>query len=205
VSASRVPAVIAAVLLASTGVARADDDPEVLHAAEDYFTGETQQGYAWAAVGAVSITLGSLALASDSDVARGTGYPMLAVGAIQLGAGVVSWISPPRRLRRARAAVAVDPEAYRVAERKRMGRVVVGFRALRVAEVAMMVIGAGLAIGGARTDRDLLVGIGGGIAFQGLAMLALDAPAEERAARYVERLSVSIAPGGVAVGWNSRW
>lgn len=204
-SRSPVPAVLIASVLATAGVARADADPEVVLAAEEYFAGETRQGYAWAAVGAVSITLGSLGLASDSDLARGMGYPMLAVGAIQLGAGVVSWISPPRRLRRARAAVAVDAEAYRVAERKRMGRVVVGFRALRVAEVAMMVIGAGLAIGGARTDRDVLVGIGGGIAFQGLAMLALDAPAEGRAERYVERLSVSVAPGGVAVGWNSRW
>jgi len=174
---------------------------EVLDAATDYFTGERAQGAAWGAVGAIAIAGGVVALASDDDLAHGAAYPLLAVGAIQLGAGVVSYVSPPRRLRRARTAIGRDARTYAEGERRRMGKVTFAFDALRVTEVALVAIGAGLAIGGARAERDVLVGIGGGIAFQALAMLALDGVADARAARYVERLSIALGHDSAAVGY----
>ncbi len=185
----------------ATGEAASGGDTEAaIAAAATYFAGERAQGAAWSAVGAVAITTGALALARGDDLARGAGYPLLAVGVIQLGAGVVSYLSPPRRSRRIRAALARDPQAIG-GELRRMRRVEFAFDALRVTEVALIAVGAGLVIGGARADRDVLVGIGGGLGFQALAMLALDAAAEDRAARYVERLSIAAGGGVVAVGY----
>lgn len=184
----------------------AEDAPaaaDVGAAARDYFAGEAAQAHAWTAVGVVAITAGAFGIASDDDTARGAGYPVAIVGAIQLGAGVISYISPPRRARRAARAVAEDPAAYAAAERTRMRTVTRAFTALRIAEVALAVGGAGLAIGAAREDADFYVGLGGGIAFQAVVMLALDASAEHRAARYVERLAIGVTAdgGGLVLGY----
>jgi hypothetical protein len=170
-------------------------DAEVLLAAGEYFDGEYDQAWGWTTTGAMTLAAGGFALAADDELANGAAYPLLAVGAIQLGAGVVSFISPPRRLRAARRAAATDrgATAYGHGEAKRMRRVVGFFTALRVVEVTLLVGGTGLALGGSAADDDLLVGIGGGIAFQALAMLALDSHAEERAHRYLKRLSVALA------------
>ena len=175
------------------------NDPPALAASAEYFAGERAQGAAWGAVGVVSVTAGALLLASDDDHARGAAIPMLAFGAIQVGAAGFSFFSPPRRLRKARAAVARDAAAYQRDELKRIERVDFWFGVLEISEIVLIVGGAGLAIGAAAEGSDTWVGVGGGLVFQGTAMLALDASAHARAKRYIEKLRVAPTPGGAAV------
>ena len=188
-------AVAAALLVAAP--ARADD----LAASRTYFAGERAQGAAWGAVGAVGIATGAVALARGDDLARGAAYPLLAVGAIQVGAAVFSYIGPPRRLRRAETAR--DPAAWRQAEHARMKRVVVAFTALETAEISLVAVGTGLVLAGKERGSDTMIGIGGGIAFEALAMLALDGAAHARADRYLERLSIGVTGQSARIAWTT--
>jgi hypothetical protein len=202
--ADRVVALAAAALVAmAPSAARADEPDPTVAASRAYFAGERAQGVAWGATGVASLAIGAYAYSTDDDIARGLSYPFLAVGAIQLGAAVFSYISPPRRLRSYERAFAANPDEARTKERKRMKRVVVAFDALRVAYISLMVVGSGLVIAGSETERDTLVGVGGGLAFQSLAMLALDAAAEDRALRYLDSLSVTVTP--TSAGLSIRW
>ena len=204
VPADRVAALaVAIVLLAAPPAARADELDPTVAASRAYFAGERAQGAAWGVTGLSSLAIGAYAYSTGDDTARGFAYPFLAVGAIQLGASVFSYISPPRRLRSYERAFAADPDAARTKEHKRMKRVVFAFDALRVTYISLMVVGSGLVIAGSRSDRDTLVGVGGGLAFQSLAMLALDSAAEDRALRYLSSLSVTVTPTSAAL--SIRW
>jgi hypothetical protein len=202
IPAHRVAAAAVAAAIAAPDAARADD-AAVLAASTDYFAGERAQGAAWGVVGAVSVTAGALGLASDDAHARGAAIPMLSFGAIQLGAAAFSYFSPPRRLRKARAAIARDGTGYLRVERARIERIVFWFDVLKVSELALIVGGTGLALGAARAGSDTWVGVGGGLAAQGMLMLALDASAHDRALRYLDKLSIGVVPGGAAASFST--
>jgi hypothetical protein len=165
------------------------DAREAVRPAVEYFRGEFVQGFAWTGVGLASIGGGVVLVTRDDDFARGAGYPMIGVGAIQLIAGVVSFISPP--LRAARAASAVREgrgEAVIAGERKRIRRVNRGFRVLEMTELALL-FGGGATAGIAYVyDRPTLTGVGLGIAVEATAMFVLDWFAHRRAVRYQHAL-----------------
>ena len=186
----RLVCVFVAVLALDAAAAHADAATEAAgSAAVTYFRGELTQGFAWTGVGLASVGAGVVLVTRDGDVERGAAYPAFGFGAIQLIAGVVSFVSPPLRATRAAAAIARGHGRELLAdERKRIRRVNLGFRVLEITELALVVGGGATAAIAYRGDHPTVTGVALGLAVEGAAMFVLDWFAHRRAVRYQHAL-----------------
>jgi len=153
-----------------------------------YFDGEYREGFAFTLAGAGASVASSLLLEGGSDLGRGASIPLLAVGFIQLGAGIVLHGRTPNQVAKLDALLAADPAALKAVETKRMKRVVVQFFALEVVEITLCAGGGALAVAGGVLEKDMLLGAGIGLAIQAAVMLSLDYLAHRRASRYLDSL-----------------
>lgn len=169
-------------------------------ASVEYLGGEFLQGFAWSGVGLVSIGTGIVLVTRDDEVAKGASYPVLGVGAIQLGAGIVSFISPPRRAARNAVLIAADHDGFLRDEGKRIRRVNTAFRVLAITELALVVGGVATAVIGHAKDAPTAEGVGIGLASEAAVMYVLDHFAHRRAERYAARLSARADTTGFVVG-----
>lgn len=189
--------------LTPADIARLDEEPTGLsvdgmdRAMVTYFRGERLGGVGFASVGASSLIAGGLMLGSSSDFWKGMSYPLLGLGGIQFLVGSVTLFSPTLRMRRFKKQMRADASGYRATEGKRMRGVRLTFKLLFITEIVVAAAGAGMAIYGSRTDRDVLAGIGAGLSAQALLLLLQDSLAARRAGRYLDALNdfrVAIAP-----------
>lgn len=162
-----------------------------------YFRGERLGGVGFSSVGLSSLVAGGLMLRSSADFYQGMSYPLLALGGIQLLVGGAVLYTPTPRMRRFRKQIGADPAGYRTGESKRIRGVKLTFKILVIAELAMAAAGAGMAIYGARADKDLIAGIGVGLSVEAALLLLQDSLASRRASRYLDALTdfrVALAP-----------
>ena len=197
-SPSRPPLLAALLALLAPAAAWGDPPASLDQTMERYFHGERDEGYAWMAAGDASLVAGGALLAQGSGIARGLSYPLLAVGAIQLVAGLSSLARSDGRLDDLRRRSALDPRAVREGEGKRIERLNFLFKVIRYTEYSLLGLGAVGAAVGAGIREDQLLGAGLGLAEEAALMLTLDHFAEQRAHRYgagLGRLAVAIEPG----------
>lgn len=188
-------ALVIAALLVAIAPGRAAGEP-TRAAMESYFAGEKRGGLVLAGMGAAGLGTGAILVTRDSDLARGAGYPALAIGAAHLAAGVFVYLSSDRRIDRFGPAIDRDPTAFAAAERERIAGVRRQFLILKIVEGALIAGGTAAAIYGLSDDRDLAAGIGIGIAAEATATLIFDIVADRRAAHYLGALRLSATRDG---------
>lgn len=174
--------------------AQTDADPRVDADAMEvsmvrYFRGERLGGVAFASVGMTSLVAGGLMVDSSSDFRRGLSYPLLVLGGAQFLVGSVVLITPGLRMRRFKRQIRESPAIYRTRERKRVLGIGSTVRYLLYTELAIAVSGVGLAIYGAREDKDLIAGIGVGLTIEALTLLIQDTFVKRRARGYLRALT----------------
>jgi hypothetical protein len=163
-------------------------DVEMRLAMHDYFAGEYREGWAFLGVGLAAGGAGATLLALGTDLTIGTAIPVIAIGVIQLAAGIVLLARTGGQVRDLDLELTRDENAYRDAELPRIRRVNTEFDILMIVEIGLTVAGAvtfGVGIG---TETDIATGIGLGTMIQSLAMLVLDLFAGARADDYTEAL-----------------
>jgi len=175
-------------VLALTSTAQAETPAEAKAIMRDYFDGEKTGGYVLVGLGLGGVVAGTLLLREPSDVRKGLSYPLLAVGALHLAAGVYVGIASDQRIDDFGQEIERDGQAWTLRERDRMDGVATQFTVLKLVEVGLIAGGAGLAYYGWRTRRGKLEGAGIGIAIEAAVTLAFDLWASHRANDYRDQL-----------------
>jgi hypothetical protein len=171
-----------------------------------YFFGEKWQGPFFMGTGAAGLVIGSSLAAQDSDFMRGTGYPMIAVGALQALVGAIIFFRTDAQLARLERLLDQNPTELRARELSRIRRINLQFELLAATESLLLVGGAITATAGAARRNDLLKGVGLGLVIESVATLALDLVAAQRALRYTSSLTrfdvglLGSAAGGSTTG-----
>ncbi len=159
---------------------------EALRAAMlEYYAAEKREALVFLVVGLFTVVVAIL-LARGAVLERAMGYPLVAVGLVQLAVGGVGQVRAGRKLAAVEAALARDEEACRGAEIPRMRRVIAGFRLYQTIEIALLALGLALTFG--LRARPALHALGIGLVVQSSVMILLDRLAQRRAARYAAAL-----------------
>jgi hypothetical protein len=164
--------------------ARPEEAEEMVVHLRNYFGGELDEAAWWLGVGAGAAYTGSSLAASGRDEGIGASIPLLAIGAIQLGAGIVLLARTDGQIRDLSALARKDLAAYRAEELPRMERVNFWFDVYQAVEISLMVVGFAGIVYGAVDHQDAVMGAGIGLATQATAMLSFDVIAAARADEY---------------------
>ncbi len=176
--------IVLAMATATARVARAQDAARMTADMERYFEGERRAGYVALGVGLAAAGGGVWLITRDDPRARGASWPILAVAAGEIGAGIVLLVRTGGQIDDRRAQIATDPGKFRSSERTRMARVARTFTGLKYAEISLMLGGIATAYLGQRGGHLRLQGAGLGLAAQALAVLMFDLEASSRADEY---------------------
>ncbi|MEO7110992.1 MAG: hypothetical protein ABI183_11190, partial [Polyangiaceae bacterium] len=198
----RIPsfALVALSLTVPARTARADDAPvskeSIATDMDEYYAGEARSAYGIAALSVASVGGGAVLVTRPTDFARGLGWPLLVLGAVE-GVGAVFYafqVSGERR--HYRDSLTANPAAFRDEELAHMRGTTKRFIFYQATELGLTLAGAGIATYGFATNKDVLKGAGLGLAAIGLPFLVIDAVNNKRAARYrdeVQRLDPASA------------
>jgi len=152
--------------------------------------GERTSGFVPFLISGVStVTTGSLLVAGGSQLGRSAGWTLLSFGALEVLAGLYFGLSSFGKEAALDAAFLADPVAFQASERARLNRITTRFQPILLAvEGALTVAGGTMAaVGGFRHD-DTLLGVGLGLAVQGLVLFLLDWAVLDRAQAYASVL-----------------
>jgi hypothetical protein len=153
-----------------------------------YFAGEKAEGIPFLGAGLAAFATGGVLFSRRTALARGAAWPIVIIGVIQTGAGVVVYSRTDAQVARLDEQMASDPAALKKAELARMQRVNNEFAILKWAELGLAAGGVGLTTYGIAVDDDTWKGVGLGLAAQATVMLILDLFAAGRADRYTDAL-----------------
>lgn len=163
-----------------------------------YFSGELPGGIWLMGIGAPALAGGTALVLQPNAFTRGLAYPLLAVGAIELVAGMAFCVNSIRRVPRFDREIGSRPAAFRDTELSRMRSVNRQMSLLEAAEITLVLASGVLAGAGALSQQDLLTGIGTGLMLQSSILLVYDQLAGRRAALYTQslaRFSVGVTGG----------
>ena len=180
-------ALIILALLAST--ARAETPAEAKAIMTDYFDGEKTGGYVLVGMGIAGIASGTFLLKADCQIRVGMSYPLLAVGALHVAAGVYIGIASDNRITDFSREIDRDGQAWTERERDRIDGVQTQFTVLKLVEIGLVAGGAGLAYWGYTKGHRRVEGAGIGIAIEAAATLLFDLWASRRADGYADDLA----------------
>ncbi|MEW6775098.1 MAG: hypothetical protein AB1405_02285 [Bdellovibrionota bacterium] len=150
-----------------------------------YFTGEKQGGLWFLGTGIVALAIGGWVCRHPAWY-RAILYPLLIVGMIQAGAGLVLQLRTNSQAARLEKQLFENPAEYKAGELSRLEKTMLGFRVFKVCWLLMIAAGVFLAYRSPAESPRLAVGIG--LIAQGAAMLVLDLFAESRAQIYAEAI-----------------
>jgi hypothetical protein len=173
----------------------AHDTAKMREDLEAYFAGERRAALYAGTVGLLSVGGGIGFVLRGNKLVRGAGWSLIGLGALQaIGGGgyaiVLSHTVPEHEAQLAR-----DPVAFKRDELTRMHGVVSRFTPIRWQDLAVAVLGAGIATYGFGSRRSTWKGVGLSISLQALAALALEEIDYHRALGYQEQL-VHFQPNG---------
>lgn len=156
--------------------------PELL----SYFTAEKHGAALIAAIGAASVALAAYLWLGRGSF-RAMAWPLVLIGAaeIALGAGLLLRTDP--QVRRLEEGFGSTPQAAVESERRRMTKVNRSFKVIQAVEVALLVVGLGLAFG-FRSRHPAWAAVGMGLVLQAAVTLVFDLFAEHRALVYTRWL-----------------
>jgi hypothetical protein len=165
--------------------ARAQQDP-VAVALHTWHRGERASGLGpFLGAGLATGVAGGLLVASGTTLDRSAGWPLLTVGALELVAGLIFGLSSFGREDERAAALLADRAGFLTAERARVARITSRFQPILLAVEAAITLGGGVTAGvGALQRNDTLLGVGLGLAVQGLVLFLLDWAVLDRAQAY---------------------
>jgi hypothetical protein len=153
-----------------------------------YFAGERAEGVPFLGAGLAAFATGGVLFSRRTALARGAAWPIVVIGVIQTGAGIVVYSRTDAQVGRLDEQMARDPGALRSEELARMQRVNTEFVILKWTELGLAAGGVALTTYGIAQDDDTLKGVGLGLAAQATVMLILDLFAGGRADRYTDAL-----------------
>lgn len=179
-------------LLAGPALAqRAPGDPlrDQLHA---WHRGERVSGFVpFLGSGVASTVTGGLLVAGGSPLGRGAGWVSIGFGALEVVAGLFFGLSSFGAEAARDAALTADREAFVASERARVARITDRFQPILLAtEGAIALTGGALAGAGAVRRDELLLGLGLGLAVQGVVLFLLDWAVLDRAQAYAVALGL---------------
>lgn len=159
-----------------------------------YYGGERTSAYVVAGLGAASVGSGAYLVTRDSDFARGLGWPLLTMGALE-GVGAVFYaFEVGSEIEHYEGLLDSDPARFKREELEHIDGTTSRFVFYRATELALTLGGAGIATYGFAADKDLWKGIGIGVTAIGLPFLIIDTINNTRAQRYQDQVS-AFSPG----------
>lgn len=171
-----------------------------------YYVGERTSAYVLMAFGAASVGAGSVLVTRDTDFARGFGWPLLTLGALETLGAVFYAFQVGAEIRQYEGLLARDPAGFHRQETDHIHGTTARFIAYRLVELGLVIAGGGIATYGFAADRDVWKGAGLGLAAVSLPLLVIDSVNNARAGAYqsqVERfdpaLSLQVGNRAVAV------
>ena len=171
----------------ASGVAHADE-PRVSRDLHVYYSGELTSAHVVAVLGALSVAGGLALVTKDSDFARGVGWPLLVLGALE-GVGALFYSVQVRdEITHYQGELDRDPGAYKRVELAHMHGTTSRFVFYRLTELGLAVGGIAAASYGFAANVDLWKGLGIGITSIALPFLVIDTINNGRAARYIEQV-----------------
>ncbi len=207
----RLAIVLCPILLAGPAFA-ADEGPVGRSAIGDelheYYDGEKLSAFVLGGFGAAAAAAGGVLVTRDTDFARGFGWPLLALGALQLVGGFVYVLQVNGEIDHYGATLARDPSAFKEEERSHIQGTTSRFVFYRLFELGLTLGGAAVAAYGFASNRDAGKGAGLGIAAVALPLLVIDSFNNARAQHYLEDLgrfepTLALSPAGLGGGMVS--
>ena len=192
-------ALLGALAVSSSSDARADDRlvpaappvsrHEILQDLDSYYGGEAVSAYVVIGLSVISVGTGSVLVTRSGDFARGFGWPLLTLGALEGPGALFYAFQVGAETRHYEAALAHDPTEFQQEERAHIQGTTRRFIFYRLTELGLTLGGAGVAIYGFASNRDVWKGLGLGVASIGLPFLIIDSVNNVRAARYGDALN----------------
>ncbi|MBL8913558.1 MAG: hypothetical protein JNM17_22855 [Archangium sp.] len=141
--------------------------------------------------GVASALAGTFLVTSDSNAARGGGWVVLGFGVLEIAAGLVFALSSFSAETRRDLELTQDRPAFIEREKARLKRITTLYQPLLLGVEAAVAVGGGVTagIGGLRRD-EVMVGVGLGLAVQGLIFFLLDWAVSDRANAYALALGL---------------
>ncbi|HYO73870.1 MAG TPA: hypothetical protein VEU33_48165 [Archangium sp.] len=147
-----------------------------------YFAAEKAESWLFILVGVVAVGVAVWLLVTGHSY-RGMAYPLIAVGLIQLVVGGTVAFRTDAQVAALAQQLAASPSAFQLAEVPRMEVVMRNFELYKGVEIALLLVGVGLAYAFRR--KELVYGVGVGLVMQASLMLVLDLFAEKRGDDYL--------------------
>jgi hypothetical protein len=177
------------VVLASM-VAHADDVETLRAQMHTYYSGEALAGIPFLGAGLASAVAGAGLLLSRDTTARGAAVPMFGFAAIEAAFGIYLAIRNPLRLTEFDTQITVNPNAFVTSERLKLKNIVHTYQPILLAVwAAASAAGGAFAIAGHVSSDRTMIGVGLGLAVQGLVMFLLDWTVLDRARAYETALA----------------
>jgi hypothetical protein len=186
-----------AIALLAPESARANEVESSRAAAERYFRSENLYNGLYVAVGSTNAAIGAALVTRDDSGVRAAGYPLIAVGGIQLVVGVVYLALTPGWRRDAFHALALGHQRFLTSQRERIRSVERGFLYYELIDGAAAATGFGIGLAGAIKQNDVLAGVGTGLGTVAFAQLTMDLITHEVAKHYLAELERPTAKGAV--------
>jgi hypothetical protein len=154
-----------------------------------YFSAERQAGLFALLLGVASIAA-AIYLWSARSPFQAAAWPLVAFGLIEAGVGAALVMRTPSQVQALDAGFTTTAQATATAERQRMTRVNQTFRLIMAGEVALIMLGTGLAFF-LRTRNTTWAAIGMALLLHAAVLLVFDIVAEHRAHAYSRWLASS--------------
>jgi hypothetical protein len=175
-------------IFATANLAAADDvrptKDAIARDLHGYYGGERTSAYVVAVLGALSVGGGVALVTRDSDFARGLGWPLLVLGALEGIGAVIYAFQVGGEIRHYETALDRDPSAYRRDELAHIHGTGVRFVFYRLTELGLAVGGIAAASYGFAANVDTWKGIGIGVTSIALPFLLIDTINNGRASHY---------------------
>lgn len=192
---------------ATLGVAHAasaQSRPEMEHKLLGYYHGEQTAAYVIGGLGALAAGSGAYLVTRRGDFARSLGWTWVTLGGLEAVGAAFYALQVDGEIGHYKAELARNASAYRADEMDHMRGTKSRFVYYRATELGLTLAGAGMAIYGLVTQRDVWKGVGLGVASLALPILVIDSFNNARAGRYLDSVrrfnpSVSASPGGLGV------
>jgi hypothetical protein len=149
-----------------------------------YFNGEKFAGLFIAGVGVMALVAAALLFRGM----RAFSVAMIVLGLIEIALGVGLYLRTGPQVRRLEAMLAADEAGFRVVENARLTRVQRNFAYIEIAEVAIIIVSALVAV--ALKNRPAVSGVALALLIHAGVLLAFDLVAERRGKAYWSALRV---------------
>ncbi len=153
-----------------------------------YYGGEKTAAWVVLGIGTTAAAGGGYLVTRDSDFARGLGWPLLTMGALEAVGAVFYVFQVNSEIDHYEGLLTDDPAAYKREELDHMHGTTSRFVIYRATELALTLGGAGVATYGFIADKDLWKGIGIGVGAMALPFFVIDTLNQSRAKHYRDRV-----------------